>query len=299
LASTGMLAVLRPETPAPSIARAKPHAAMPRLCGSGHFTDREVEQIERFVAAEQKRRGVRGVTPAATSIGTIYVAFHVIYYYDGFFTQGLLTEADVENQIQALNDAYDNIDFDLVRDPNTMAPLSITYTQNNDWFLNMAPGTVQETQAKTALHWDTTQYLNIYTCAGGGLLGWATFPWELRANPVNDGVVIAFDSVPGGTPPYDLGYTAVHEVGHWTGLYHTFQGGCNRLNDRVQDTPAEASANFGCPASRDTCPSAGEDPIHNYMDYSDDACMTEFTEGQFSRGTNMLRIFRSAAIVVP
>jgi hypothetical protein len=280
-------------------ARAKPHALLPRLCGSGHFTDREVDAIELFVQAERQRLGRRLGDPQAQFIGTIPVAFHVIYTVDFFGNSiGLLTEAEVEAQIAVLNTAFPNLDFDLVRDVNGN-PTSITYTNNSNWFYGMAPGSAAEAQAKTALRWDPTKYLNVYTCQGGGLLGWATFPWELRSNPTNDGVVIAFDTIPGGTPPYDEGDTLVHEVGHWCGLYHTFQGGCSRVNDRVADTPAEASPNYGCPSFRDTCPAAGADPIDNYMDYSDDVCLIRFSAGQETRMNNMINIFRQSALIAP
>jgi len=69
---------------------------------------------------------------------------------------------------------------------------------------------------------------------------------------------------------------------HWLGVYHTFQDGC-LPGDHIDDTPAEAVENTGCDpsANRDTCPSdAGVDPIHNYMDNSDDVCRYTWSQGQ-------------------
>jgi pregnancy-associated plasma protein-A len=172
--------------------------------------------------------------------------------------------------------------------------VSKDWTVNPSWY-NATLGQNREKAMKRALHVGDAGTLNIYLNKPvDGTLGWATFPQASRDRSLLDGVVIHQESLLGGSiAAYNLGDTVPHEVGHWLGLYHTFQGGCSKRNDRVTDTPAERSPEFGCTAGRDTCPAkTGRDPIHNFMDYSKDACMTQFTKGQNERMVLHWRAYR-------
>jgi hypothetical protein len=140
-------------------------------------------------------------------------------------------------------------------------------------------------KAKAALHKGGFDDLNIYvTGLSDNLLGYSEFPWDTSL--VEDGVVLLNASLPGGAAfPYNEGDTATHEVGHWLGLYHTFENGCTAPGDGVSDTPYQYDGEniFNCNESDDTCPAPGKDPVHNFMSYGDDPCMDRFTPGQSVR----------------
>jgi hypothetical protein len=211
------------------------------------------------------------------------VYFHVITKTNG---QGAVSQQRINDQIAVLNAAYASFGFHF----NLTAT---TVTANNSWYTLATSSS--EAAMKAALRQGGAESLNIYAAnIGGGLLGWATFPSWYAGDPDDDGVVLLSASLPGGTAaPYNLGDTATHEVGHWLGLYHTFQGGCNGSGDSVSDTPAEKSPAYGCPTNRNSCPSKpGLDPIYNYMDYTDDACMFEFTANQATRMASLWATYR-------
>lgn len=173
------------------------------------------------------------------------------------------------------------------------------FTTNDDWAA-AEYGSDTETEMKAALKQGSYADLNLYLLSdlGGGLLGFCYFP---QADPTADdlaldGCVCLADSMPGGSATnYDLGITAVHEVGHWFGLFHVFQGeACTGDGDFIADTPAQKAPTSGCPASSDTCPNqAGLDSIHNYMDYSYDDCLTEFTDDQLTRLKSIYSQYRA------
>ena len=257
-----------------------------RRCQTVTLDEDEIEAIE----AQLEMAGTHprfGALAANVTGGVIDVYFHVITSSSG---AGAISTTAINAQMNVLNNAYASTgwSFRLVN----------VLTHASDTCYTMAYGSTAEKTCKTSYRQGTADDLNLYAAnIGGGLLGWATFPNSYQSAPLMDGVVLLNASLPGGSAaPYNLGDTATHEVGHWMGLYHTFQGGCARKTtggDIVADTPAEKSAAYGCPTGRDSCPSLpGLDPIKNFMDYTDDDCMNTFTAGQDARMDAMFTTYR-------
>ncbi|GGI56031.1 hypothetical protein GCM10011444_03400 [Winogradskyella haliclonae] len=141
--------------------------------------------------------------------------------------------------------------------------------------------------------WDPLRYFNFWVGnIGGGILGYATFP--ASAGDPDDGIVMSpqffgssdYEAAAGETffldDTYDLGRTTTHEIGHYFNLRHIWgDGGCG-VDDFVDDTPSSDSPNYPCAGARPVkC--GTDDMFENYMDYSDDACMGLFTQGQIDR----------------
>ena len=250
-----------------------------------HFTEAQSAAMEaaftrdaaaKGLRADASGRLVKGSGSQAFAATTINVHWHTIT--DG--AQGSIPSTRIAEQISVLNAAYAPSGFSF-----TLASTDVT--DNANWYDGN-----DERGMKQALHQGSLDDLNVYAVGEGfGLLGYAYLPQGV--DPILDGIVILNESLPGGSAAnYNEGDTATHEVGHWMGLYHTFDGGC-RDKDFVADTPAEKSPAYACPTGRDSCRNkAGVDPIHNFMDYTYDPCMYEFTAGQNTRMQNQWVTYR-------
>ena len=270
-----------------------------RNCGSMEYLESQIqEDPKREAKMEAIERHLEELDEAGTravnGVVTIPVVVHVIYNNS---TENI-SDAQIMSQITVLNDDFrrtnndaDNtwsqasdteIEFCMAStDPNgnptngiTRTSTSVTAFGTNDQMKFTANG------GKDA--WPADQYLNMWVCdISGGILGYAQFPGGSAAT---DGVVMDyqyFGTIGTATAPFDLGRTATHEVGHWLNLRHIWgDGNCN-VDDFVSDTPTSDAANYGCAVGHVSCSST--DMVQNYMDYSDDACMNLFTEGQKNR----------------
>ena len=212
---------------------------------------------------------------------TVPVWFHVVS--DGAI--GNVTQAQIDAQMTVLNLAFAGF-YGGAKSGFRFELAGVTRTDNADWFYGGING-ASERPMKRALHKGGFETLNVYSTTAGPYLGWAYLPGLPDSQLYLDGIVSDWAAMPGTSDTYagayDLGMTLVHEAGHWVNLEHTFFGGCNAKGDFVDDTPAMKVPTSGCPEGKDTCSDPGLDPIHNYMDYSYDACYEEFTAGQVAR----------------
>ncbi|MCB0598047.1 MAG: zinc metalloprotease, partial [Phaeodactylibacter sp.] len=257
-------------------------------------------QAARF--AQQHQRAVAGVI-------TIPVVFHIVY--DNASEN--VTDAQVLSQIAVLNEDFRRTNIDAANTPGVFESVAAD-VEIEFCLATVDPGgspTTGITRTATATTtpyatrddvkftslggkdaWPTGDYLNIWVCElSGGTLGYAQFPGGPAAT---DGVVLDYRYVGSGSPaipPYDLGRTATHEVGHWLNMIHIWGDGDCSVDDEVGDTPTAGAPNYtdggDCtfPGPNSCDDGAGDlpDMIQNYMDYSEDICMNLFTQGQKTR----------------
>ncbi|SCE86852.1 zinc metalloprotease [Micromonospora mirobrigensis] len=261
----------------------------PNSLSAAQVRDREADLAAALRDRANFRTGPGAVTPLASV--TIPVVVHVIQR-DSTRAGGNIPDSLITSQINVLNQAYSGatggaataFSFQLQK---------INRVTNPSWY-PIVQGSTAERNMKSTLREGGKNTLNMYLGElSDSLLGWATFPQRKLTSM--DGVVVLNESLPGGSATnYNQGDTGTHEIGHWLNLYHTFQGGCGGSGDSVSDTPAEASPAYQCPTGRDTCSTAGLDPITNFMDYTYDSCMYQFTPGQASRMITAWNAYRAA-----
>jgi len=277
-----------------------------RVCGTKQLTQEELTRYEEeFVDAYSKQevdideRMLSGIpiggVPQRMNPHTIDVYWHVL---QSSAENVLVSDEVIASQLTVLNAGYASALFQF----NTIA---IERIIDADLAATIAYGYEADQSIMKTLHnVDIGAYvLNIYVVnIQGGAFGWATYPRDYRFKPNEDGVVMHYELFPGVLEnPYDLGHMLIHQVGHWLGLYHPFEGGkCSRNavggGDLIPDTPASMEPTFGCSESllsKDTCPLIdGKDPINNYMDFSDDDCTNQFTFYQILRMHRQWNVFR-------
>ncbi len=267
------------------------HSFNETRCGATSLDFGNVERLRGGADCTFNRTTINPDYDPSVAKYRIPVVVHIIESNSG---TGAMPDSRVHSQIEILNEDFQamagsngeegtdaQIEFYLATvDPDGNATDGITRSTSTTWFND--GGAYYNTLA-----WDTNRYLNIYTNNGGGALGYVpTLPQGGIAGSRSDRVVILYSTFGRNAPyaPFNLGRTVTHEVGHYLGLEHTFSGGCNNSytsGDLIMDTNPESSPTFGCPGSRTSCGSPA--PFHNYMDYSDDRCMNQFTPEQNNR----------------
>jgi Pregnancy-associated plasma protein-A len=244
-----------------------------------------LDQLVKELPASAKGKGGKSFR------ASVPVYFHVVHA-GGV---GNITQTVINEQMRVLNAAFGGF-YGGQASGFSFRLAAVTRTDNAAWH-NAGPGTSEERDMKRTLRQGGWNALNLYATTAGAFLGWAYFPGLPESRQYLDGIVVDWESMPGASTRYagryDLGHTATHEAGHWIHLHHTFNGGCNNWGDYVDDTPPQRVPTSGCPIGQDTCPEPGLDPIHNYMDYSYDACYNQFTAGQVARMQDAWLHFRT------
>jgi hypothetical protein len=256
---------------------------------------KKISEAENFIQKSSSSQ-YRTVGPAILKIP---VVVHVLYKN----AAQNISDAQIKSQIDALNrdfrrgnndtsntpQRFQSIAADMqiefflaTADPKGRATNGIVrkYSNISNWIAN---DKIKFSAQGGDDAWDSKSYLNIWI---GNLVAGAGYSSMPGSDANKDGIVIntgAFGTI-NVSGNYNLGRTATHEVGHWLGLKHIW-GDAQCGDDLVGDTPQQGRFTQGCPTSFQSSCSNGElgDMYMNFMDYTADACMNLFTEGQKRR----------------
>ena len=289
-----------------------------RNCGTNDRNDfhnhKYPESIEKQNTLAQKiQQWIQKNINTKISAITIPVVVHIVYKNNN----ENISDAQIHTQINVLNEDFRRLNQDASNTPFDFLPfaadMQIEFCLAKQYLGQPTSGIVrkQTNLVEFPLNsdsiffnsyggsnaWNTNRYLNIWICdIAGGIMGWAQLPGA--GNSQTDGIVIDFErfgTIGTVSQPYHKGRTTTHEVGHWLSLYHVW-GDNTCGDDFVSDTPEQEQANFGCNIHpKPSCVNNG-DMFMNFMDYSDDACMNIFTQGQKQRAMAILNTSRSGLI---
>lgn len=300
-----------------------------RACGTEAYMEQLKQQnpafdqlhkkIQTTVQQALKQQGQGQQLRQQAEVITIPVVFHVVYY----TASENISDEQILSQLEILNNDFRRLNADTINTPSYFQPYAadtriefclasidpngdpttgITRTQTSKTSFSYIKDEVKSSSTGGVSNWDPKQYLNVWICnISNDVLGYATFPGA----PLNkDGVVIHYNAV--GAPPanrhqwsYNLGRTATHEIGHWLGLNHIWGAGstCND-SDNIADTPNQLEESTGCPEGIVTSCDNGPygNMYQNFMDYTNDACMNLFTQGQAAYMKEVLNSTRSSVL---
>ena len=200
-----------------------------------------------------------------------------------------VTASQVQSQIDVLNKDFRRQNGDANQTPSEFAGVAadseITFTLANTFRYTDSRATWGTNNAVKFAYPPVTPetHMNIWVCViGNNILGYAQFPGGPAAT---DGIVVDprfFGTTSNTLAPFNEGRTATHEVGHYLNLRHIWGDGRCKQDDFVADTPDSDSPNYGCPTSP-IVKCRSNDQYMNYMDYTNDACMNMFSQGQKER----------------